>query len=73
MDFHSVHVCFVSFLLLRGASLSAVNCDGDVPLDIALDETTESLLQDYTLRQGECCSLTTTHSFLKDVKSFVWA
>ncbi|XP_069577815.1 protein phosphatase 1 regulatory subunit 12C isoform X1 [Brachyistius frenatus] len=40
------------FLLQRGASLSAVNCDGDVPLDIALDETTESLLQDYTLKQG---------------------
>lgn len=56
MDSHSVHVCFVSFLLLQGASLSAVNCDGDVPLDIALDETTESLLQEYTLRQGECCS-----------------
>lgn len=54
MDSHSVHVCFVSFLLQQGASLSAVNCDGDVPLDIALDETTESLLQDYTLRQGEC-------------------
>uniref|UniRef100_A0A8C4EYW6 cGMP-dependent protein kinase interacting domain-containing protein n=1 Tax=Dicentrarchus labrax TaxID=13489 RepID=A0A8C4EYW6_DICLA len=42
----------VDFLLQRGASLSAVNCDGDVPLDIALDESTESLLQDYTLRQG---------------------
>ncbi|KAM9857246.1 protein phosphatase 1 regulatory subunit 12C [Aulostomus maculatus] len=40
------------FLLQRGASLSAVNCDGDVPLDIALDETTESLLQEYTQRQG---------------------
>ncbi|XP_044044767.1 protein phosphatase 1 regulatory subunit 12C isoform X3 [Siniperca chuatsi] len=40
------------FLLQRGASLSAVNCDGDVPLDIALDETTDSLLQGYTLRQG---------------------
>uniref|UniRef100_H3DJF6 Protein phosphatase 1, regulatory subunit 12C n=1 Tax=Tetraodon nigroviridis TaxID=99883 RepID=H3DJF6_TETNG len=40
------------FLLQRGASLSAVNCDGDVPLDIALDEATESLLQDYTLKQG---------------------
>uniref|UniRef100_A0A665UYK1 Protein phosphatase 1 regulatory subunit n=1 Tax=Echeneis naucrates TaxID=173247 RepID=A0A665UYK1_ECHNA len=40
------------FLLQQGASLSAVNCDGDVPMDIALDETTESLLQDYTLRQG---------------------
>ncbi|XP_034544707.1 protein phosphatase 1 regulatory subunit 12C isoform X2 [Notolabrus celidotus] len=40
------------FLLQEGASLSAVNCDGDVPLDIVLDETTESLLQGYTLRQG---------------------
>ncbi|XP_038570376.1 protein phosphatase 1 regulatory subunit 12C isoform X1 [Micropterus salmoides] len=40
------------FLLQCGASLSAVNCDGDVPLDIAPDETTESLLQDYTRRQG---------------------
>lgn len=29
-----------------------MNCDGDVPLDIALDETTECLLQDYTLKQG---------------------
>lgn len=42
-----------SFLLQRGASLSAVNCDGDVPVDIALDETTESLLQEYTRRQGK--------------------
>ncbi|CAN9510827.1 unnamed protein product [Ophioblennius macclurei] len=40
------------FLLQRGASLSMVNCDGDVPLDIALDETTEMLLQDHALRQG---------------------
>lgn len=39
-------------LLQHGASLTAVNCDGDVPLDIALDETTESLLQGYTLKQG---------------------
>ncbi|KAI3352727.1 hypothetical protein L3Q82_019314 [Scortum barcoo] len=46
------HTDIADFLLQRGASLSAVNCDGDVPLDIALDETTESLLQDYTLRQG---------------------
>uniref|UniRef100_A0A3Q1I814 cGMP-dependent protein kinase interacting domain-containing protein n=1 Tax=Anabas testudineus TaxID=64144 RepID=A0A3Q1I814_ANATE len=46
------HADIADFLLQRGASLSAVNCDGDVPLDIALDETTESLLQDYTLRQG---------------------
>ncbi|XP_061833092.1 protein phosphatase 1 regulatory subunit 12C [Nerophis lumbriciformis] len=40
------------FLLRNSASLSAVNCDGDVPVDIALDETTEALLQEYTLRQG---------------------
>lgn len=55
MDSHCVCVCvcFVSVLLQRGASLSAVNCDGDVPLDIAQDETTETLLQDYTRRQGE--------------------
>ena len=43
---------FFRFLLKQGACLTAVNCDGDVPLDIALDETTESLLQDYTLKQG---------------------
>lgn len=67
------HVCFVSFLLQRGASLSAVNCDGDVPLDIALDEATESLLQGYTLKQGECCSWTATHPFYIDVSSFGWA
>ncbi|KAF3851885.1 hypothetical protein F7725_005240 [Dissostichus mawsoni] len=46
----------VSFLLEhgadQGASLSAVNCDGDVPMDIALDEATESLLQSYTVRLG---------------------
>lgn len=47
------NVCFLRFLLQQGASLSAVNCDGDVPLDIALDEETESLLQDYTLKQGK--------------------
>lgn len=45
---------FVRFLLQRGASLTAVNCDGDVPVDIALDETTESIIQNYTRRQGEC-------------------
>ncbi|TWW59790.1 Protein phosphatase 1 regulatory subunit 12C [Takifugu flavidus] len=48
----SSSVLLLSFLLQRGASLSAVNCDGDVPLDIALDDTTESLLQHYTLQQG---------------------
>lgn len=46
-------VCFASFLLQHGASLSAVNCDGDVPLDIAVDEATESLLQKYTVKLGE--------------------
>ncbi|XP_072240242.1 protein phosphatase 1 regulatory subunit 12C isoform X2 [Leuresthes tenuis] len=40
------------FLLQKDASLSAVNCDGDVPLDIALDESTEAILQDYTQRRG---------------------
>lgn len=52
----------------RGASLSAVNCDGDVPLDIALDETTESLLQDYTLKQGDLfsiCVYSRHYTFLK--------
>ena len=53
----SPSVCFVRFLLQRDASLSAVNCDGDVPLDIALDESTESILQDYTQRRGEWCSV----------------
>ncbi|XP_037546032.1 protein phosphatase 1 regulatory subunit 12C [Nematolebias whitei] len=46
------HSDIVEFLLQKGASLTAVNCDGDVPLDIALDETTESLLQDFSLKQG---------------------
>uniref|UniRef100_A0A667XR96 Protein phosphatase 1, regulatory subunit 12C n=1 Tax=Myripristis murdjan TaxID=586833 RepID=A0A667XR96_9TELE len=46
------HVDIADFLLQESASLSAVNCDGDVPLDIAEDEATESLLQEYTLRQG---------------------
>uniref|UniRef100_A0A3Q3LDZ1 Protein phosphatase 1, regulatory subunit 12C n=1 Tax=Mastacembelus armatus TaxID=205130 RepID=A0A3Q3LDZ1_9TELE len=46
------HPEIADFLLQQGASLSAVNCDGDVPLDIASDETTESLIQDYTMRQG---------------------
>ncbi|XP_017297110.1 protein phosphatase 1 regulatory subunit 12C [Kryptolebias marmoratus] len=46
------HSDIVEFLLQKGACLTAVNCDGDVPLDIALDETTESLLQDFSLKQG---------------------
>uniref|UniRef100_A0A8C6SLB1 Protein phosphatase 1, regulatory subunit 12C n=1 Tax=Neogobius melanostomus TaxID=47308 RepID=A0A8C6SLB1_9GOBI len=40
------------YLLQHDACLSAVNCDGDVPLDIALDETTESLLQKFTVKLG---------------------
>uniref|UniRef100_A0A8C5CDP8 cGMP-dependent protein kinase interacting domain-containing protein n=1 Tax=Gadus morhua TaxID=8049 RepID=A0A8C5CDP8_GADMO len=46
------HIEITDFLLQRGASLSAVNCDGDVPLDIAVDEATESLLQEHTRSQG---------------------
>lgn len=46
-------VCFVRYLLQNGACLSAVNCDGEVPLDLAIDETTESLLQDYSQKMGE--------------------
>ncbi|XP_076001640.1 protein phosphatase 1 regulatory subunit 12C isoform X2 [Genypterus blacodes] len=46
------HPDIAEFLIQEGASLSAVNCDGDVPLDIALDETTESVLQAYTIRLG---------------------
>uniref|UniRef100_A0A1A8HHP2 Protein phosphatase 1, regulatory subunit 12C n=1 Tax=Nothobranchius korthausae TaxID=1143690 RepID=A0A1A8HHP2_9TELE len=42
----------VEFLLQKGASLTAVNCDGDVPLDIALDEATDTLLQDYSQKLG---------------------
>lgn len=40
------------YLLQHDACLSAVNCDGDVPLDIALDETTESLIQKFTVKLG---------------------
>lgn len=40
------------FLLRHGASLCLVNCDGDVPMDIAEDEATETLLQEHTLTQG---------------------
>lgn len=40
------------FLLSHGASLCLVNCDGDVPMDIAEDEATETLLQERTLTQG---------------------
>lgn len=43
----------VRYLLQEGACLSLVNCDGDVPLDIAEDEAMEALLQEYTLKQGE--------------------
>nr|XP_019939707.1 PREDICTED: protein phosphatase 1 regulatory subunit 12C isoform X1 [Paralichthys olivaceus] len=62
------------FLLQQGASLSAVNCDGDVPLDIALDETTESLLQDYTLRQGvdlEAAKRLEEEQIMKDARTWL--
>ncbi|KAI2663426.1 Protein phosphatase 1 regulatory subunit 12C [Labeo rohita] len=36
----------------HGASLCSVNCDGDVPMDIAEDEATETLLQEHTLTLG---------------------
>lgn len=54
------------FLLDQGASLSAVNCDGDVPVDIAEDEATETLLQEHTQKQGQSMhTLTQTHKFNK--------
>ncbi|XP_040893100.1 protein phosphatase 1 regulatory subunit 12C isoform X2 [Toxotes jaculatrix] len=62
------------FLLQQGASLSAVNCDGDVPLDIALDETTESLLQEYTLRQGvdlEAAKRLEEEQIMKDARTWL--
>ncbi|XP_053274582.1 protein phosphatase 1 regulatory subunit 12C isoform X1 [Pleuronectes platessa] len=62
------------FLLQKGASLSAVNCDGDVPLDIALDETTESLLQDYTQRQGvdlEAAKRLEEEQIMKDARTWL--
>lgn len=63
-----LHVCFVRFLLQEGASLTAVNCDGDVPADIALDETTESLLQSYTRRHGKFFSVCSWKAFLCAIK-----
>lgn len=63
-----LHVCFVRFLLQEGASLTAVNCDGDVPADIALDETTESLLQSYTRRHGKSFSVCSWKAFLCAIK-----
>ncbi|KAM7009986.1 protein phosphatase 1 regulatory subunit 12C isoform 2-T2 [Tautogolabrus adspersus] len=62
------------FLLHQGACLSAVNCDGDVPLDIVLDETTESLLQDYTLRQGvdlEAAKRLEEEQIMKDARAWL--
>ncbi|MBN3300535.1 PP12C phosphatase, partial [Amia calva] len=46
------HLEIADFLLQNGASLAAVNCDGDVPVDIAEDEATETLLTETTRRQG---------------------
>ncbi|XP_065819589.1 protein phosphatase 1 regulatory subunit 12C isoform X2 [Labrus bergylta] len=68
------HPDIAEFLLQQGASLSAVNCDGDVPLDIVLDETTESLLQDYTLRQGvdlEAAKRLEEEQIMKDARAWL--
>ncbi|KAM9313827.1 protein phosphatase 1 regulatory subunit 12C isoform 2-T2 [Pholidichthys leucotaenia] len=62
------------FLLQRSACLSAVNCDGDVPLDIALDETTESLLQDYTQKLGvdlETAKRQEEEQLMKDARTWL--
>lgn len=47
-----LHWCF-RVLLQQGASLCSVNCDGDVPLDIAEDEATETMLQEHTSTHGQ--------------------
>uniref|UniRef100_A0A3B3HMR2 Protein phosphatase 1, regulatory subunit 12C n=1 Tax=Oryzias latipes TaxID=8090 RepID=A0A3B3HMR2_ORYLA len=47
------HPDIAEYLLQKGASLSAVNCDGEVPLDLAIDETTESLLQRVDLEAAK--------------------
>ncbi|XP_029594400.1 protein phosphatase 1 regulatory subunit 12C isoform X2 [Salmo trutta] len=62
------------FLLQQGASLTAVNCDGDVPLDIAEDEATESLLHQYTLRQGvdvEAAKRVEEEQIMKDARAWL--
>ncbi|KAM3864686.1 protein phosphatase 1 regulatory subunit 12C [Diretmus argenteus] len=62
------------FLLQKGASLIAVNCDGDVPLDIAEDETTESLLHEYTQKQGvdlEAAKRLEEEQIMKDARTWL--
>ncbi|XP_055762615.1 protein phosphatase 1 regulatory subunit 12C-like isoform X2 [Salvelinus fontinalis] len=62
------------FLLQQGASLTAVNCDGDVPLDIAEDEATESLLHQYTVRQGvdvEAAKRVEEEQIMKDARAWL--
>ncbi|XP_029480576.1 protein phosphatase 1 regulatory subunit 12C-like isoform X2 [Oncorhynchus nerka] len=62
------------FLLQQGASLTAVNCDGDVPLDIAEDEATESLLHQYTMRQGvdvEAAKRVEEEQIMKDARAWL--
>ncbi|KAJ8002032.1 hypothetical protein DPEC_G00175590 [Dallia pectoralis] len=61
------------FLLQHGASLIAVNCDGDVPLDIAEDEPTETLLKEYTVRQGvdvEAAKRVEEEQIMKDARGW---
>lgn len=43
---------YFRYLLEQEASLNSVNCDGDVPLDIAEDEAMEALLLTHTSKQG---------------------
>ncbi|KAL1006023.1 hypothetical protein UPYG_G00066900 [Umbra pygmaea] len=62
------------FLLQHSASLTAVNCDGDVPLDIAEDEATESLLKEYTVRQGvdvEAAKRVEEEQIMKDARAWL--
>ncbi|KAM8843234.1 protein phosphatase 1 regulatory subunit 12C [Synchiropus picturatus] len=68
------HPDIAEFLLQKGASLCAVNCDGDVPLDIALDETTESLIQQYSQRQGvdlEAVKKLEEEQIMKDARAWL--
>uniref|UniRef100_A0A3P9MDE6 Protein phosphatase 1, regulatory subunit 12C n=1 Tax=Oryzias latipes TaxID=8090 RepID=A0A3P9MDE6_ORYLA len=67
------HPDIAEYLLQKGASLSAVNCDGEVPLDLAIDETTESLLQGYSQKMGvdlEAAKRLEEEQIMKDAR--VW-
>ncbi|RVE76559.1 hypothetical protein OJAV_G00009820 [Oryzias javanicus] len=67
------HPDIAEYLLQNGACLSAVNCDGEVPLDLAIDETTESLLHDYSQKMGvdlEAAKRLEEEQIMKDAR--VW-